>query len=604
MTVNLSALAGAGQQFFDNSGVILSGGKLYSYAAGTSTPQATYTSSSGSTAHTNPIVLDSAGRVATGEIWVTAGVSYKFVLYTSANVLIATWDNISGINGTGLATNALYVTYDPAGTGAVSTNVQAKLRQTVSVKDFGAVGDGSTNDTTAVQAAINSLSSGGTVYFPSGCICGVNSTITIPYNNVTLSFADWTAGIKPLASMTNMVSVTGDGVKFVNGNFSNQSSYATNAISRSGTVAFGMTVSGCYIASFTNGISWSAAGNAGLTAQNNYFNSISNAAINFTEDGRNSVVTDSQFLGGKYGIYATHTTQQIEGLIVQNNLIQTSVAGDSCIYMNGSLYINISNNNLSGTACIVLAAGSVDHQIAYTIIKGNYLGAKASGSCLVSTGNNSYMTVSDNMFDGGAATVGMNLTGVTFSRFTDNDFVNMTGTQISTTTCTYNNFFGNQLRGSGTGFVEDSASQAIWVGNFATGTKGPKSYFYWNWQDDVLSTESNWTSYTPTIASSSGTITSYTATGAYRRLGTTTEVVVNISITNNGTGSGQIIVQLPLASKNSINQSLTGSQTTPSVFSINGVTNSSTNLIVTKYDGNYPGATGSAFNVSGTYQAN
>ena len=128
MTVNLSALAGAGQQFFDNNGVILSGGKLYSYAAGTSTPQATYTSASGSTAHANPIVLDSAGRVATGEIWLTAGSNYKFALYTSANVLITTWDNITGINGTGIASNASNVQYDPAGTGAVATTVQAKLR--------------------------------------------------------------------------------------------------------------------------------------------------------------------------------------------------------------------------------------------------------------------------------------------------------------------------------------------------------------------------------------------------------------------------------------------------------------------------------------------
>jgi hypothetical protein len=153
MTVNLSALAGAGQQFFDNNGVILSGGKLYSYTAGTSTPQATYTSISGSTAHTNPIVLDSAGRVSTGEIWLTAGSNYKFVLYTSANVLITTWDNITGINGTGIASNASNVTYDPAGSGAVSTTVQAKLRQYVSVMDFGAVGNGTTDDTAAFTAA-------------------------------------------------------------------------------------------------------------------------------------------------------------------------------------------------------------------------------------------------------------------------------------------------------------------------------------------------------------------------------------------------------------------------------------------------------------------
>ena len=188
MTVNLSALAGAGAQFLDNSGVILSGGKLYSYAAGTTTPQTTYTSASGSTAHTNPIILNSAGRVATGEIWLTAGSSYKFVLYTSTDVLIATWDNITGINDTGIiATNALNVEYDPAGTGAVATNVQAKLRETVSVTDFGAVGDGVVDDTSAIQAGIDYLESlnGGVLYFPQGTY-RITSTLTSNNHGVML----------------------------------------------------------------------------------------------------------------------------------------------------------------------------------------------------------------------------------------------------------------------------------------------------------------------------------------------------------------------------------------------------------------------------------
>tara|TARA_R110000868_G_scaffold133998_1_gene345819 strand:+ start:361 stop:858 length:498 start_codon:yes stop_codon:yes gene_type:complete len=96
MAVFLSPVGGAAAQFFTNSGVILSGGKLYTYAAGTTTPKVSYTSSSGATAHTNPIILDSAGRVPGGEIWLSVS-PYKFALYTSADVLIATYDNISGV---------------------------------------------------------------------------------------------------------------------------------------------------------------------------------------------------------------------------------------------------------------------------------------------------------------------------------------------------------------------------------------------------------------------------------------------------------------------------------------------------------------------------
>jgi hypothetical protein len=96
MAVFLSPVGGVAAQFFTNSGVILSGGKLYTYAAGTTTPQVTYTSSSGNTNHTNPIILDSAGRVPGGEIWLSA-TPYKFVLKDSNDVLIATYDNVSGI---------------------------------------------------------------------------------------------------------------------------------------------------------------------------------------------------------------------------------------------------------------------------------------------------------------------------------------------------------------------------------------------------------------------------------------------------------------------------------------------------------------------------
>ena len=96
MAVFLSPIGGAGWQFFNNDGTVLSGGKLYTYAAGTTTPKATYTTSAGNIAHTNPIVLNSAGRVPGGEIWLTVA-QYKFVLNTSDDVLIATYDNISGI---------------------------------------------------------------------------------------------------------------------------------------------------------------------------------------------------------------------------------------------------------------------------------------------------------------------------------------------------------------------------------------------------------------------------------------------------------------------------------------------------------------------------
>jgi hypothetical protein len=128
--VSLSIFGGVGAQFFDNNGNPLSGGKIYTYEAGTSTPLATYTSSSGNTAHTNPIILNSGGRVPSGgEIW-NAIRLYKFVLETSAGVLIATYDNVgSSFNATAIIANftgngsTVAFTLASAPAGENSTNV-------------------------------------------------------------------------------------------------------------------------------------------------------------------------------------------------------------------------------------------------------------------------------------------------------------------------------------------------------------------------------------------------------------------------------------------------------------------------------------------------
>lgn len=78
-------------QFFDANGNPLVGGKLYTYAAGTTTPLATYTDSSAGTPNTNPIILNSRGEA---NVWLS-NTTYKFVLKTSADVEIWTVDNIS-----------------------------------------------------------------------------------------------------------------------------------------------------------------------------------------------------------------------------------------------------------------------------------------------------------------------------------------------------------------------------------------------------------------------------------------------------------------------------------------------------------------------------
>ena len=78
-------------QFIDAAGVPLAGGFLYTYEAGTTTPQATYTDSTAATANSNPIVLDARGEA---NIWLSSA-NYKFKLTNAEGTEIWTVDNIA-----------------------------------------------------------------------------------------------------------------------------------------------------------------------------------------------------------------------------------------------------------------------------------------------------------------------------------------------------------------------------------------------------------------------------------------------------------------------------------------------------------------------------
>lgn len=98
MAAYLSPVFGAGAQLFSNQGIVLSGGKIYTYQAGTTTPLGTWTDSTQTVSNANPIILDSTGRLTT-EIWLQESSTYKFILTDADdNPLGIAWDNIAGLN--------------------------------------------------------------------------------------------------------------------------------------------------------------------------------------------------------------------------------------------------------------------------------------------------------------------------------------------------------------------------------------------------------------------------------------------------------------------------------------------------------------------------
>jgi hypothetical protein len=356
MTVSLSSLGGAAAQFFDNSGNILSGGKIYTYAAGTTTPQTTYTSSSGSTAHTNPIILDSAGRVPGGEIWLTDPLSYKFTIQNSTNVLIVTLDNIYGIanNSALLSYEALiassagssYVGYLPAGTNAVATTVQAKLRQTVNVKDFGAVGNNSTNDYGAIQAAINFVAiTGGVVLVPSGNY-RVNSTLTINASVMLMGTGPGASTINVGSNDISVLNVTG-------GTFSGAQNLFLVGYQNAAATAIAVVVASNIPALFRDCFIWGGDYAFGTGGVDGYYENVdfagSGASGNIISTGANWYVRckiDQTVIASSVGFYQSTAGSDVK----ENHFIQCDFSG---LYTN-SIQVNdtVSNSLMIFESCI------------------------------------------------------------------------------------------------------------------------------------------------------------------------------------------------------------------------------------------------------------
>lgn len=139
---------------------------------------------------------------------------------------------------------ASLVGYLPAGVGAVAMNAQEKLRESVSVKDFGAVGDGVTDDTAAV---ISAISTGNRVYFPVGTYVVSNSSmpsaIRMWGDGVGQSIILWkaTSTESSLFSLSGLVSVEAEGLTF-DSNRTNQTDSAGYYGVFGGTIANGSII--------------------------------------------------------------------------------------------------------------------------------------------------------------------------------------------------------------------------------------------------------------------------------------------------------------------------------------------------------------------------
>lgn len=245
MTVFLSPVGGAGAQFLDNSGDPLTGGFLYTYAAGTTTLENTYTSIDGGTPNSNPIVLDAAGRPES-EVWLTGGIAYKFVLRDSAAALLGTWDDIYGISDNS-ANGVAWADITGEPTTLAGYGITDGITAATAAATYAPINDAALTGTTTIQDAAASAHRAGYLDVPqalktanyelalvdrgkSVVMNGTSLTLTIPAN-ASVAFPIGTAiAIINLNATSLTVAITTDTLTLVDSTTTGSRTMSQNAI--------------------------------------------------------------------------------------------------------------------------------------------------------------------------------------------------------------------------------------------------------------------------------------------------------------------------------------------------------------------------------------
>lgn len=638
MAVNLSPVFGVAGQLFNDNGDPLAGGKIYTYLAGSTTNAATYTTSAGNIAHSNPIVLDGAGRVPSGEIWLTDGISYKFVVEDSVGALIGTYDNLTGINSNFVAftnsqeiqtatagqtvfnlttmqyqpgTNSLSVfvdgvnqygpgaqyayvetdsdtvtfvsglhvgasvkfttsqlntsgggdacqiSYDPPFAGSVALPVCQKLAQYVNISDFGAAGDGVTDDTVPMTNFFNSaISNPGVPHRlnkATYCISSVMPTINV--SNVIIQGEG--ADIHDIGSLITGTVIKWIGISTAVGPMIKISAVSGASNQRVSDVEFTGIGLNCNNGSIDYGIE----------------------LISIRDSEIDVAITNAGFAGMQIGVVAAlGEAKDVQRCKIRLLARQIETPTAFCLVCSGDATANTSLNEFW-----------VDAQITNT-----------QAIYLVNSDNNDWYLVRAFRTSGGTATEGVSCLGGANSseRCRGERFWYYTGTVPI-------HVYGTSS-GSPT-YAVGSNGHSLFVLDTENGTPAPtiETGGDISWRKDVSGMSDNaWISYTPTISATSGTITTSSANMSYIRRGNVIYFKAQILITTNGTGAGALLMTVPIAQVGSFGTVSTGLQRVPTGYVVYGWLDGGgdTTMSIKFYNDTYPGADGAVIEISGFYE--
>lgn len=297
---------------------------IVSNNSGASAPSTTYAYQYWVDTSSSPALLKQ--RNGANNAWVTIG------QLDTANLQAGTASIVNADVNASAGIVASKLSFTQAGTGATARTVESKLRDVVNVKDFGAIGNNTADDTAAIQAAITAVAAiGGTVFFPVGTY-KITDTITVNTGVYTTSIVLKGAGSKSIISQTG---TNKDALKFSSTQVLSDSGIEDLQVTCSATAGHCILIGyGCRTSRFNNLV---------LTALNTAKSCIY-GDFSSTGDG----VYDTKFSGGVYSLNSVGAAANGVKLISAGTTINENIFENLRVYYSGTQpFFSITTNGLA-----------------------------------------------------------------------------------------------------------------------------------------------------------------------------------------------------------------------------------------------------------------
>lgn len=533
-----------------------------------------------------------------------------------------------------------------SGVGAIIRAIQDKLRERISPEDFGAVGDGITNDKSAIDKAATAAS-GKSLYFTPGknyrCDGGFDisgdNTHVIGYG-ATLTYNSTATFNHCIRIFGNNCSVRGIKVKSPGGLVRDDTGFGIS-VGQVATQTTNVTVADCILEDVASAGIWFS--NVRMAkALNNVVTGCKADGIHFSDGCFNPIACGNElYNNGDDAIAVINDTAgaplvgnaMIEGNIIEGGTFVGAAAGHG-IALIGVAGANVSGNHIintiepgigtyhwidsgnpadglhiSGNTLVNTGAGGTAfggcginlQETAKAIITGNtirnlqYNGTKINGAIRCTSSTELVIHGGNNMYDNACediivtnATTKLIISGNTFG------FSSRTPVLVSGTVghCTVAN----------NSFNDNAATNDIDVN-----LPSAPVYVYGNRCSKAVAVVSNLASnygiareeletFTSTITAQTGTITTAAGTIAYQRRGRFMFVEAVITITTNGTGASAVLATLPFVVASGV---LNGRENGVSGKQLTALAAGTNQITIRNYDNTYPGANGASMTISG-----